>query len=94
VAEPVDQLQTRLAAQRPTWLAQLQQELDAAGGVVAPGHSAPEAVAYITRLAQQKDAHLVVRWQSEILETLEVDDALHQQGITVHLLVLDGGNAI
>jgi len=47
-------------------------------------HSGPAAVAYITRLAQQKDAHLVVRWQSEILETLEVDEALHQQGITVH----------
>ena len=93
MAESVVQLQTRLAAQHPTLLAQLQQELDAAGGVVAPGHSAPEAVAYITRLAQQKDTHLVVRWQSEILETLEVDDARHQQGSTIHLLVLDGGNA-
>jgi len=93
VAAAVVQRQTRLTAQRPTWLAQLRQELDAAGGVVAPGHSAPEAVAYITRLAQQKDTHLVVRWQSEILETLEVDDAWHQQGSTVHLLVLDGGNA-
>src|SRR5712691_4919036 len=50
-------------------------------------------VAYITRLAQQKDAHLVVRWQSESWETLAVDDALHQQGSTVHLLVLDSGNA-
>jgi hypothetical protein len=71
VAEPVDQLQTRLAAQRPTLLAQLQQEWDAAGGVVAPGHSAPQTVAYITRLAQQKDTYLVVRWQSEIWETLQ-----------------------
>jgi L-lactate dehydrogenase complex protein LldG len=66
----------------------VQQELDAAGGVVAHVHSAPEAVAYITHLAQQKGAHLVVRWQSDLLETLEVNDALHQQGITVHTTAL------
>src|SRR5215468_7118389 len=70
VAEAVAQLQTRLAAQRTTLLAQVQQELDAAGGVVARVHSAPEAVAYITHLAQHKDAHMVVRWQSDLLETL------------------------
>jgi L-lactate dehydrogenase complex protein LldG len=91
VAETATQLQTRLAAQRPTLLAQVQQELEAAGGVVAHVHSAPETVAYITRLAQQKDAHLVVRWQSELLEALEVDDALHQQGITIHTTVLPPG---
>jgi L-lactate dehydrogenase complex protein LldG len=88
VAEAAAQLQTRLAAQRPTLLAQVQQELEAAGGVVAHMHSAPEAVAYITHLAQQKDARLVVRWQSELLEALEVDDALHQQGITVRTTAL------
>ena len=91
VAEAAAQLQTRLAAQRPALIAQVQQELDAVGGVVAHVHSAPEAVAYITRLAQQKDAHLVVRWQSELLEALEVDAALHQQGITVHTTVLPPG---
>jgi len=91
VAEAAAQLQTRLAAQRPTLLAQVQQELDAAGGVVAHVHSAPEAVAYITHLAQQKDAHLVVRWQSELLEALEVDAALHQQGITVRTTALPPG---
>jgi L-lactate dehydrogenase complex protein LldG len=91
VAEAAAQLQTRLAAQRPALIAQVQQELDAAGGVVAHMHSAPEAVAYITRLAQQKDAHLVVRWQSELLEALEVDAALYQQGITVHTTALPPG---
>ena len=91
VAEAAAQLQTRLAAQRPTLLAQVQQELEAAGGVVAYMYSAPEAVAYITHLAQQKDAHLVVRWQSELLEALEVDAALHQQGITVHTTALPPG---
>src|SRR5262245_32484817 len=88
VAAAAAQLQTHLAVQRPTLIAQVQQELDAAGGVVARVHSAPEAVAYITHLAQQKDAHLVVRWQSELLEALEVDDALHQQGSTVHTTAL------
>ena len=91
MAEAATQLQTRLAAQRPALIAQVQQELDAAGGVVAHVHSVPEAVAYITRLAQQKDAHLVVRWQSDLLETLEVNAALQQQGITVHTTMLPPG---
>jgi hypothetical protein len=39
-------------------------------------------------LAQQKDARLVVRWQSELLETLEVDEARHQQDITVQTTAL------
>jgi len=81
-------LQTRLAAQRPALVAQLQQELGAVGGVVAHVHSAAEAVAYVTRLAQEKDATLVVRWQSDLLDTLEVDAALHQQGVTVHATTL------
>ena len=91
VAEAAARLRTRLAAQRPALLAQVRQELEAAGGVVAHAHSAPEAVAYITRLAQRKDAHLAVRWQSELLEALEVDEALHQQGITVHTTALPPG---
>jgi len=81
-------LQTRLAAQRPALVAQLQQELGAVGGVVAHVHSAAEAVAYVTRLTQEKDATLVVRWQSDLLDTLEVDAALHQQGVTVHATTL------
>ena len=93
LAEAIAQLQTRLAAQRPVLLAQLQQELDAAGGVGAHVHSASEAVAYITHLAQQKNAHLVVRWQSELLDTLEVDAALQQQGVTVHTTTLPPGAA-
>jgi L-lactate dehydrogenase complex protein LldG len=91
VGEAVAQLQTRLAAQRPALMAQVQQELEAAGGVVAHVYSAPEAVAYITHLAQQKDTHLVVRWQSDLLEALEVDAALYQQGITVHTTALPPG---
>jgi L-lactate dehydrogenase complex protein LldG len=91
MAEAAAQLQTRLATRRPTLIAQVQQELDAVGGVVAHVHSAPEAVAYITHLAQQKDAHLVVRWQSDLLEALAVDAALHQQGVTVHTTTIPPG---
>jgi len=81
-------LQAHLATQRPTLVTQLQQELDAVGGVVAPVHSAAEAVAYVTRLAREKDTTLVVRWHSDLLDTLEVDAALHQQGVTVHATTL------
>lgn len=91
VVEAAAQLRTRLAARRPALIAQVQQELDAAGGVVVHVHSVPEAVAYITHLAQQKDAHLVARWQSDLLEALEVDAALQQQGITVHTTALPLG---
>jgi L-lactate dehydrogenase complex protein LldG len=91
LVEAAAQLQTRLVTQRSALIAQVQQELHAAGGMVAHVHSAPEAVAYITRLAQQKDAHLVVRWQSELLEALEVDAALHQQGSTVHTTAIPPG---
>ena len=81
-------LQTLVATQRPALVAQLQQELGAVGGVVAHVHSAAEAVGYVTRLAQEKDATLVVRWQSDLLDTLEVDAALHQQGVAVHATTL------
>jgi L-lactate utilization protein LutC len=86
--EAAGHLQARLAAQRPTLVAQVQQELGAVGGVVVHVHSAPEAVAYVTRLAQEKDTNLVVRWQSDLLEALEVDAALQQQGVTVHATTL------
>jgi len=81
-------LQTRLVAQRPALVAQLRQELDAVGGVVAHVHSAAEAVAYVTHLAQEKDATLVVRWQSDLLDTLEIDAALQQHGVAVHVTTL------
>jgi L-lactate dehydrogenase complex protein LldG len=87
-AAAVANLQTHLAAQRPALVAQLQQELDAVGGVVAHVHSAAEAVAYVTRLAQEKDATLVVRWQSDLLDALEVDAALQQHGVAVYATTL------
>src|SRR5215471_4186335 len=81
-------LQTRLVAQRPALVAQLRQELDAVGGVVAHVHSAAEAVAYVTHLAQEKGATLVVRWQSDLLDALEVDAALQQHGVAVYATTL------
>ena len=86
-------LPARLTTQRPALLAQLQQELGAVGGVVGHVHSAAAAVEYVTRLARDKDARLVVRWQSELLATLEVDAALQRQGVTVYATTASAGAA-
>jgi L-lactate dehydrogenase complex protein LldG len=83
-AAAVEAWRARLAAQRPALVARVQQELEAVGGMMALVGSPAEATRYVTRLAQAKGATLMVRWQSELLETLEVDAALHQQGVTVH----------
>lgn len=88
IAEAAANVQKHLAAQRPALVAQLQQELGAVGGVVAHVQAAAEAVEYVTRLAQEKNATLVVRWQSDLLDTLEVDAALQQQGVAVHATAL------
>ena len=88
IAAAAAHLRACLAVQRPALVALVRQELGAVGGVVAHVHSAAEAVAYVTRLAQEKDANLVVRWQSELLDTLEVDAALQQQGVTVRATML------
>lgn len=81
----VEALRARLARQRPALMTQLQQELSAVGGVVVCVPSAAEATAYISRLAQEKNASLVVRWPSELLQALEVDAALQTHGIVVHV---------
>lgn len=91
LAEATATLHTRLAAQRPALVAQLQHELAAVGGAVVHVPSAAEAVAYVARLAQEKSATLVVRWQSDLLDTLEVDAALQQQGVAVHATTLPPG---
>lgn len=70
--------------QRAELVARLQQELVAVGGSVTCVASVVEAQRYITRLAQEKGVELVVRWQSVLLEALEIDAALQQQGITIH----------
>jgi L-lactate dehydrogenase complex protein LldG len=84
-------LQARLTRQRQGLVTQLRQELTAAGGVVTCVASAAEATAYICRLAQEKNASLMVRWQSELLQTLEVDATLRAQGVSVHVAEAPAG---
>jgi L-lactate dehydrogenase complex protein LldG len=75
----------RLRAQRTALVAQLQQQLTAVDGVVICVSSVAEAMVHIGRLAREKQATSVVRWQSEVLQALEVDAGLRQHGITVHV---------
>ncbi len=70
--------------QRASLIAQIQHELEAVGGKVAHVTSVAQANQYITRLAQEKHARLVVRWQAAVLDTLEIDAALQHQGVEVH----------
>ena len=64
--------------------ARLQRELEGVGGRVARVRHSAEATQYITRLAEEKGAEVVVRWQSDVLDTLEIDDALQAGGANVH----------
>ncbi|ETX06601.1 MAG: hypothetical protein ETSY2_16150, partial [Candidatus Entotheonella gemina] len=41
------------------------------------------ATQYVTQLARQYEAELVVRWDDALLEMLEVDAALQEQGVDV-----------
>jgi L-lactate dehydrogenase complex protein LldG len=84
-------LPERLTRQRQALVTQLRQELSAVGGVVTCVPSAAAATAYISRLAQERNASLVVRWQSELLQTLEVDATLRAQGVSVHVAEAPAG---
>ena len=64
--------------------ARLQRELEGVGGHVARVRHPAEAAQYVTRLAEEKGAEVVVRWQSDLLDTLEIDDALQAAGTEVH----------
>lgn len=69
--------------QTATLVARLQEELHAVGGTVLRAQSVAEATQYITQLAIEKAATLVVRWPSAVLDTLEIDAALRQRHIEV-----------
>ena len=73
-----------LVAEGEDLAARLQRELEGVGGSVARVKHAAEATQYITRLAEEKGAEVVVRWQSDLLDTLEIDDALQAGGANVH----------
>ncbi len=91
IAEAAVALQARLVEQRPALIRKIQEELPAVSGAVAHVHSSADAVQYVTHLAQERAAQLVVRWQSDLLETLEVDAALQQHGMTVHTTAVPTG---
>lgn len=71
-------------AQRSALIARVQRELEAVGGKVAHVTSITQANQYIAQLAMAKDARLVVRWDAALLDLMEVDATLQQQGVTVH----------
>jgi L-lactate dehydrogenase complex protein LldG len=83
--QALEALWARLTADRAALVAQVQQELTAVGGVVACVPSMAEATAYITRLGREKNARLVVRWPSALLQVLEVEAAFQPFGIAVRL---------
>jgi L-lactate dehydrogenase complex protein LldG len=79
---------SRRQEQTPALLTRLQEELQAVGGRVLRAQSVAEATQYITQLAIEKAATLVVRWPSALLDSLEIDAALRQRGIEVQTTAL------
>lgn len=82
--ETVSAIRARLQAQRPQLVARLQEELSAVSGHVVRAQSVADATRYIQQVARDHGARLVVRWQSALLEALEIDAALAACGVEVH----------
>lgn len=85
VSKPAESLRARLQEQRQQLVARLQEELSAVGGKVVRVQSVVEATQYVTQVAQDLNASLIVRWQSDVLDALEIDASLAQAGIEVYL---------
>ena len=83
--QPSDTTHPRAAPSHLPLIERMQAELAAVGGKVQCVHSVAEATNYITELAREKEATLAVRWQSAVLDTLEIDAAMQQQGIEVQI---------
>jgi L-lactate dehydrogenase complex protein LldG len=83
--ESAEAIRARLRTQRAALVARLQDELRAVGGQVVRVASVAEATAYVTQLAREYEATLVVRWEDALLELLEVDAALQAQGVDVSM---------
>lgn len=79
--ESAEAIRARLRPQRAALVARLQDELRAVGGQVVRVTSVAEATQYVTQLAREYEADLVVRWENDLLEMLEIDAALQQQGV-------------
>jgi L-lactate dehydrogenase complex protein LldG len=82
-SESVESIQARLRKQRPDLIDRLQDELRAVGGQVVRVASVAEATAYVTQLAREYEADLVVLWDDDLLKMLEVDAALQEHGVSV-----------
>jgi L-lactate dehydrogenase complex protein LldG len=85
LSETAEMLRARLQEQRQQLVVRLQEELSAVGGQVVRVQSVAEAAQYVTQLALDLDASLIVRWQSDVLDALEIDASLEQAGIDVYL---------
>jgi len=83
ILESAEAIRARLHHQRAALVARLQDELRAVGGQVVWVKSAAEATRYVTQLAREYEADLVVRWEDDLLKMLEVDAALQEQGVEV-----------
>jgi L-lactate dehydrogenase complex protein LldG len=83
--ESAEAIRARLRTQRAALVARLQDDLRAVGGQVVRVASVAEATAYVTQLAREYEATLVVRWEDALLELLEVDAALQAQGVDVSM---------
>lgn len=81
--ESAEAIRARLRTQRAALVARLQEELQAVGGQVVRVESVAEVTQYVTRLAREYEADLVVRWDDALLEILEVDAALQGHGVEV-----------
>jgi L-lactate dehydrogenase complex protein LldG len=90
----VDEVRERLRRQRPALVAQVREQLTAVGGEVCCVSSGPEAIAALRRIVEAKQARRVVRWPSELLQALEVDAALSQDGVSVQPTAIPGAGAV
>lgn len=90
IAQEAKALRDRLQARRTELISHLQEQLTAVGGVVRCVRTIAEATAYVRELALEKNAHMVVRWSSELFRELEVDAALQEHGVEVQVVTPSG----
>lgn len=90
----LDEVRERLRRQRPALIAQAQEQLTAVGGQVTRVDSEAEVVAALRRIVEAKQARRVVRWPSELLQALEVDAVLRQDGLGVNITVAPAAPAV
>jgi L-lactate dehydrogenase complex protein LldG len=90
----IDAVRERLRRQRPALVAQVQEQLTAVGGQVSCVASGAEAIAAVRRIIEAKQARKIVRWPSDLLQALEVEAALSQDGVSVQLTATPVAHAV